>query len=911
MNSIIYVFCMYMFGSICRGLLIVAIIAAFELVWRRKLMFAGLSKIYFLLFILAVLPCGVIDFSSFYRPAAVTLPVAAAPAPVMAAEVKKDSTAPANPMLSTAAVYADSTAAQIAENKMELLELAPVSEPSGQLYNWLYWGMSVYFLLALVLLAKRFRQFIFWRGRIRRCIAITDGREYELFVLAKQKLGINSKIALLDSGKLFNSPASFNCLPGKMLLCPRCETAKLTDAELEMLLIHELGHLKNSDNLAVFLSALLTNLLWPNVFLRFLLNRFAFARELECDALVRQQAGAKNATYAKLLLYFQANSNQIPVAGLSTAAADLKLRIEEFAMKNHLKNKNLLIGTISALALSVALLSPVIPLAAQENEAENSAAVPQPASVDLFPEAVLKHIPLNSRALFSVASEDFGQIVFTITSGRFTAILKQYPSISRIVVAMSEGEGESDSSIIMFQSDKPFPEDSNIEPIGDNYYIVKDALPAANTQCGLSDAAKKTLAELPAGVRSFVWKDKDSILYYMVPEKDGNLLHIQVAVPPGARANAKESIADMLKFWAKTLNANSNLPPCKVEIEGDLVVMHGIIPSRTTAELEFLNFTMDISGRGYDQFRNYTHVKNMLDLPGGREILTKYVEDCKQKLLSGQYDPEINGYPGFFMAWGIATPDKKRAVAAKLLMSDYNKISFYLDPENGKQNGIELFEELEKSRPEMAVYAADVMIPYFAYNKLELAAKYCPEPYKAYKNLADNTIPYMQKTKNLDYAYSHYMPLMAKAEVFIKIAEYQKNEADVKAIKAGMDEADAVIKAIKATLPPAPEVVEITPANGALNVSCHTKELVVKFNKAMKPGSWSFCQNSDYNFPGGTGKTPHYSTPDTVVFPLKELEPNTKYDLWLNMPPYINFKSADGGVLESYHYTFTTGPAEP
>jgi len=368
----------------------------------------------------------------------------------------------------------------------------------------------------------------------------------------------------------------------------------------------------------------------------------------------------------------------------------------------------------------------------------------------------------------------------------------------------------------------------------------------------------------------------------------------------------------MFENVAKNLCTNAAMPPCKVEITEDLVVLHGVIPAQSAAKQEFVNFTMDISGRGYDQFRNYKHVQNMLDLPGGREILTQYAEDCKQKLLSGQYEPEINGYPSFFMAWKITEPANKRAVAAKLLMSDYNGISRYLDPENGKLNGIELFVELEKSRPEMVAYTAEVMVPYFCdYNKFDLAVKYCPEPYKAYKKLADNTIPYLQKTKDLRTAYWHYIPLVAKAEMFIKIAEYQKNEADIKAIQAGIDEAAAVIKAIKATLPPPPEVVEITPANGALNVSCHTKELVVKFNKAMMPGSWSFCQNSNYNFPGGTGKTPHYSTPDTVVLPLKELEPNTKYDLWLNMPPYINFKSADGGVLESYHYTFTTGPAEP
>ena len=102
-----------------------------------------------------------------------------------------------------------------------------------------------------------------------------------------------------------------------------------------------------------------------------------------------------------------------------------------------------------------------------------------------------------------------------------------------------------------------------------------------------------------------------------------------------------------------------------------------------------------------------------------------------------------------------------------------------------------------------------------------------------------------------------------------------------------------------------PEVVSMTPANGAKDVDPKIKTLRVTFNVPMGEGaSWT---GGGENYP----KTPEGKkmswTKDhkTCILPV-ELKPDWEYRLGLNSPSYKNFTSASGIPLEPVEYTFKT-----
>ncbi len=102
-----------------------------------------------------------------------------------------------------------------------------------------------------------------------------------------------------------------------------------------------------------------------------------------------------------------------------------------------------------------------------------------------------------------------------------------------------------------------------------------------------------------------------------------------------------------------------------------------------------------------------------------------------------------------------------------------------------------------------------------------------------------------------------------------------------------------------------PEIVSLTPANGATDVDPGLGELRITFNVPMAGGfSWT---GGGPEFPViPLGKKPFWS-PDhkTCVLPVS-LKPGSSYRLGLNSPSHKNFQSAGGVPLEPVSYTFKT-----
>jgi beta-lactamase regulating signal transducer with metallopeptidase domain len=103
----------------------------------------------------------------------------------------------------------------------------------------------------------------------------------------------------------------------------------------------------------------------------------------------------------------------------------------------------------------------------------------------------------------------------------------------------------------------------------------------------------------------------------------------------------------------------------------------------------------------------------------------------------------------------------------------------------------------------------------------------------------------------------------------------------------------------------APEIVSLTPTDGASDVSPALTELRVTFNVAMGVGfSWT---GGGPNYPTiPDGKKPYWTKDGkTCVLPVA-LKPDSEYKLGLNSPSYKGFQSDEGVPLKPVGYTFKT-----
>lgn len=103
-----------------------------------------------------------------------------------------------------------------------------------------------------------------------------------------------------------------------------------------------------------------------------------------------------------------------------------------------------------------------------------------------------------------------------------------------------------------------------------------------------------------------------------------------------------------------------------------------------------------------------------------------------------------------------------------------------------------------------------------------------------------------------------------------------------------------------------PHVIALEPANGAQNVDPNLSEIKVTFDRPMSPNSWSFCQRGSDNFPDFLAK-PSFNADRTVITVPVRLRPEWKYYIFLNSPPFLGFRSAQGGTLPAVPWSFSTG----
>ncbi len=271
----------------------------------------------------------------------------------------------------------------------------PEAPAAGQPRNWPVLILIGCCMVAAFLSAKQVGRYYIWRGRIRKCVAITSGRVFEAFRESKRLAGMEAlPVTLLDGGDLLPTAACYGTRSGGAVLCPLAECEKYSCQQLKMILIHELGHLRRHDNPAAFFLILLGNIFFMNPFLKIIISRWLLIAELDCDERVGRLLHLDRAGlcgYAGLLLDFQQRT--APLAGggaqLSASAKNLKLRIKELAMKRtRLELAGIFAGIVGAFCFSTWMIMPELSAAEANADAEKEL----PAQFDA---AVLMELPSN------------------------------------------------------------------------------------------------------------------------------------------------------------------------------------------------------------------------------------------------------------------------------------------------------------------------------------------------------------------------------------------------------------------------------------------------------------------------------------------------------------------------------------
>ena len=160
---------------------------------------------------------------------------------------------------------------------------------------------------------------------IRSGNVVRSGREFECLQRVKSWLGLRRHVTLIISPKIAE-PGVWRVLKPTVVL-PSGISDRLSDSELEAIMMHELVHVERWDNLIGIVQRFVCCLLWFHPLIWLLDRQLLAEREQSCDDTVIR-LGGDSKVYASSIKKICRHSLGWELSGLSNAAgSDLKKRI--------------------------------------------------------------------------------------------------------------------------------------------------------------------------------------------------------------------------------------------------------------------------------------------------------------------------------------------------------------------------------------------------------------------------------------------------------------------------------------------------------------------------------------------------------------------------------------------------------
>ena len=340
----------YFLGTLMRGAFVFALVKTLDLALPRSMRFNWQNRWVFAFFALLILaPMGVFS-SRVAEPFSVEITRDSLPGQFMASEFDFASLFSFGTMATTTA---ESTA-------LETQVATPLISVNIGVYGWMW---AAYIAIILALIGRQAGAGLLWRRRIARLPELDSDRFRHLSGMACRGLGVDvGRIKLVVGGDLLEVPASFPGWKRGVIILPDA-SFKFADPELELIIMHEIAHLRGRDHLWRSVGSAVCSLFWFNPFLLWLNRRLGLVLELEADRrtlLAAESLAESNSRYARLILAFS-GAPITPLVGLSMNGRELKQRIQGiFMIKKNPLTVKLAITAALVFAGIISLITPVL-----------------------------------------------------------------------------------------------------------------------------------------------------------------------------------------------------------------------------------------------------------------------------------------------------------------------------------------------------------------------------------------------------------------------------------------------------------------------------------------------------------------------------------------------------------------------
>ncbi len=217
---------------------------------------------------------------------------------------------------------------------------------------------------------------------IRNASPIRQGPELDALRRIESLAGVAKPLRILSSSASLE-PGILG-IANPVLLWPLNISERLDNKQVEMILAHELSHVRRRDNLAAAIHMLVEALFWFHPLVWWIGARIVDERERACDEDVLRMGGDPQ-VYAESILKVCEFYLESPLACMSgVTGSDLKKRMERI-MSNHIGETlnnwgKLLVAAAGVVALTVPLLAGVLTAPRLQAQTPNAATAPPPTS---------------------------------------------------------------------------------------------------------------------------------------------------------------------------------------------------------------------------------------------------------------------------------------------------------------------------------------------------------------------------------------------------------------------------------------------------------------------------------------------------------------------------------------------------